>query len=66
MGLEIFLKFNKKGIKINVEEFFNEILIILLLLFDKREQLLIRKKKAFLFFKIAHVTKMSHNDLFLN
>ena len=50
MGLEIFLKFNKKEIKINVEEFFNEILIILLLLFDKREQLLIRKKKSFSIF----------------
>ena len=36
------------------------------LLFDVREQLLIRKKKAFLIFKIAHVTKMSYNDLFLN
>ena len=46
-------------------EFFNETLIILLFLFDVREQLLI-SKKAFLFFKILHVTKISHNDLFLN
>ena len=61
------LKFNKKGIKKNMgSEFFNEALIILLLLFDIREQLLIRKKKGFLVFKIAHVTKMSHNDLVLN
>ena len=49
-----------------VSEFFKETLIIFLLLLDVREQLLIRKKKAFLLFKIAHVTKMSHNDLFLN
>ena len=47
-------------------EFFNETLIIRLLLFDVREQLLITKKKTFLFFKITHVTKMSHKDLFLN
>ena len=39
-------------------ELFNKTLIILLLLFDVREQLLIRKKKTFLFFKIAHVTKI--------
>ena len=46
-------------------ESFNETLIILLLLFDVREQLLMRKK-AFLFFKISHVTEMSQNELFLN
>ena len=46
-------------------ESFNETLIFLLLLFDVREQLLMRKK-AFLFFKISHVTEMSQNELFLN
>ena len=58
-GQRFFLNLTKRGSKqMWGSEFFNETLIILLLLFDVREQLLIRKKKAFLFFKIAHVTKI--------
>ena len=65
-GKRFFFKLTKKGQNKFGVKIFEKTLIILLSLFDVREQLLIRKKKAFLYFKIVHAVKISHNDLFLN
>ena len=67
LGSEIFLKFNKKWVKINVgvRIFQRNINHSFIIIWCKRTTS-DKKEKAFLFFKIAHVTKMSHNGLFLN
>ena len=63
----MFLKFTKKGVKINVgviifQRNINHFFIIVLCKRTTSD----KEKKVFLFFNISHVTKMSHNDLFLN
>ena len=65
-GQRFFINPNKKGVKINVGiQIFQRNNHSFNIVCGKRTTS-DKKKKTFLFFKIAHVTKMSHSDVFLN
>ena len=67
ISMEVKINLSKKGVKINVGvRIFQRNINHSFIIVSCKRTTFDKEKKAFLFFKIAHVTKMSHNDLFLN